>query len=413
MNNDSNTIKSIQENNENKKCDSFYKINIIKPIETESLQKTPYNNINKLFLTPTLKKRHTKSPMNNMKESILLSKKSKFYNFEPKENLKVNLLKTKTFKEKSKEKDKDKVKKKFKDKNISKLGQDLISFGNFSPKRKKSINYNLQINHNNPGKKDSLINMLRYANTLYEDDDHLKKDLLTKKIDMNNFSNTKRNSELFMSGRINHLFQKKKLIISFGLKEQNDNLNQNKENSNIMPAFKRKISSISKGRSSNEVKDKKTFSNYLQINQKFKTPNKEKEKDKDKEKRDQEKNHSHKNNDGNKINNNNSNRIYKANKDGDITSKGSKFYLLREKTYKIKNNCVKILEETNNDLVKTNQKNKSKKKENINNNKNPTHDFDITKRESSQKEKDNINKKKKKICFLCCFNPKESDSDEI
>ena len=412
MNNDSNTIKSIQENNENKKCDNFYKINIIKPIETESLQKTPYNNINKLFLTPTQKKRHTKSPMNNMKENILLSKKSKFYNFEPKENLKVNLLKTKTFKEKSKEKDKDKDKQKFKDKNISKLGKDLISFGNFSPKRKKSTNYNLQINLN-PGKNDSIINMLKYANTLYEDDDHLKKDLLTKKIDMNNFSNTKRNNELFMSGRKNPLFQKKKLIISFGLKEQNDNLNQNKENANIMPTFKRKISSISKGRSSNEVKDKNCFSNYLQINQKFKTPNKEKEKDKDKEKRDQEKKHSHKNNDGNKINNNNSNRIYKANKDGDITSKSNKFYLLREKTYKIKNNCVKISEETNNDLVKINQKNKSKKKESINSNKNPTNDFDITKRESSKKEKDNINKKKKKICFLCCFNPKESDSDEI
>ena len=412
MNNDSNTIKSIQENNENKKCDNFYKINIIKPIETESLQKTPYNNINKLFLTPTQKKRHTKSPMNNMKENILLSKKSKFYNFEPKENLKVNLLKTKTFKEKSKEKDKDKDKQKFKDKNISKLGKDLISFGNFSPKRKKSTNYNLQINLN-PGKNDSIINMLKYANTLYEDDDHLKKDLLTKKIDMNNFSNTKRNNELFMSGRKNPLFQKKKLIISFGLKEQNDNLNQNKENANIMSTFKRKISSISKGRSSNEVKDKNCFSNYLQINQKFKTPNKEKEKDKDKEKRDQEKKHSHKNNDGNKINNNNSNRIYKANKDGDITSKSSKFYLLREKTYKIKNNCVKISEETNNDLVKINQKNKSKKKESINSNKNPTNDFDITKRESSKKEKDNINKKKKKICFLCCFNPKESDSDEI
>ena len=409
MNNDSNTIKTIPENSEKKNCDSFYKINIIKPFEKESPIKTPHNNINKLFLSPTIRKRHTKSPLKNIKESIELCQKSKIYNFEPKENLKINILRPKTFKEKSKEKDKDKDKKKIKNKNFSKLGKDLISFGNYSPKRKRSINYNFQINHKNPGKNGSIINMLRYANTLYEEDEHLKKGLLTKKIDMNNFANTKRNNEIFMSGRINHLFQKKKLIISFGLKEQNDALNQNKENVNRISAYKRKISSISRDITSNELKDKNSFSNYLQIAQKLKTPKKEKEKDK--EKGDQTKKHSDKINDTNIIPNN-SNRIYKANKDIDIASKSNKYYLQRAKTYKTKNNCNKILEENNNDLIKINQKKKNKKKESINSNKNPTNDFEITKREIPKKEKEDINKKKK-ICFLCCFNPKESDSDEI
>ena len=116
MNNDSNTIKTIPENSEKKNCDSFYKINIIKPFEKESPIKTPHNNINKLFLSPTIRKRHTKSPLKNIKESIELCQKSKIYNFEPKENLKINILRPKTFKEKSKEKDKDKDKKKLKTK---------------------------------------------------------------------------------------------------------------------------------------------------------------------------------------------------------------------------------------------------------------------------------------------------------
>ena len=405
--NDSSTIKIVQENNEDKKCDSLYKINIIKPVETESPTKNPIKKINKLlFLTPTLKKRETKSPLNKIIDSSLISKKSKLSQYEP-EDSKINLLKTKTLKEKSKEKDKNKKK------NISKLGKNHVTFGGLSPKRRASVNYNFQINDISPKKNNSIIKLIRYANALYEKDDHLKKDTLTKKIDANNI---KRNSGIFMSGRINHLFGKKKLIISFVLKDQNDNSNQNKENVNKMHEIERKITSISRGKSSIELKDKINFSNYLKISPKLKTANKEK----DKGKGDLTEKHYRKINDTNIINKNNSNKIYKTNKVGDMTSKSNKFYISRAKTQKTKNNCEKILEERNNNLDKINQKNslmssknKTKKKESINNNKNPTNDFDITKRESPKKEKEDTNKKKKKFRFLCCLNPKDSDSDEI
>ena len=406
--NESNKIKIIKEkeNNENHNNNFFHKINIIKAKEINDGSKTPFNNnINKLFLTPTLKERHTKSPL---KEKIidgsLFSKKSKYNQLEIKENLIVSLLKTKTFKEKTKNKNK------IKRKNICKSGKDTITFGNPLLKRRASINYNFKIDPNNIRKNGSMANVLKYTNSLYEADDHLKKGILTKKIDMNNFSNTKRNNELFMSGRINNLFQKKKLIISFGLKDQNDNLIQNKGNFNRIQTFKGKISSISRVRTSNEFRERDTFSNYLQITQRLKTPNKEKG--------DQTNKNYHKIDDIITINNNNTNKIYKINKDGDITSKSNKFYLSRAKTYKTKNNCNKILEESNNDFVKIKQKNnlktsknKSKKKESINKNKNSNNIFDINKRENPKKEQEDSNKKKKKFCFTCCFNSKDSDSD--
>ena len=81
-----------------------------------------------------------------------------------------------------------------------------MTFGGLNPKRRASVNYNFQINDISSKKNNSIIKLIRYANALYEKDDHLKKDTLTKKIDANNI---KRNSGIFMSGRINHLFEKK------------------------------------------------------------------------------------------------------------------------------------------------------------------------------------------------------------
>jgi len=122
----------------------------------------------------------------------------------------------------------------------------------------------------------------------------------------------------------------------------------------------------------------------------------------------------------------NSIKNYKPNKDGDMTSKSSKFYL-RAKTIKTKNmNTNKIFEEKSekndkNDKNKSKNsqkanKNKSQKKESINSNRNQTDDFDIIKKESPKnkenKMENNTIKKKKKFWFFCCLNPKENDSDE-
>ena len=433
---------NLQDNNENQNNSNFYKINIIKTNENEVVPQTPVNNKqNRLLLSPTVKRRKSKNEdeINKMmldssfrEKKIPLSKSVKKENppDSPKSprspNFIQNLKKTKTLKEKNKNSVRYNNKK---DKNKDKDKEILYQYSNISPKRRISVNYNNNYFFNNSNKKtkkeSSYLNILKYTKKLYENDEHLNKQMLTKKIDINDLSKIKK-SDLFISNKMNNKhFQKKKLIISFGLNEnENPILFQESYNKNLK-SFKRKISSATRGKPSNELsknKEKSSFSNFLQFKQK--SQNRENE--------DETSKHFYGNNYYNFDNNlieENSNKNYKPNKDGDITSKSSKFYL-RAKTFKTKNlSTGKILEEKtekddkngkNKNKLKINQKAnkiKNQKKESIISNKNKINDFDILKKESPKnienKIENSTNKKKKKFWFFCCFGSKENESEEI
>ena len=431
---------NIQNNNENQNNNRFYKINIIKTSSKQVIPQSPINTNkqNRLLLSSTTKRRKSKNEdeLNKIvldssfrEKKIPLSKSVKKDNLPdfPKSprppNDVGNLQKTKTLKEKNNNSDRN-------NNDINKDKEIVYQYSNISPKRRISVNCNYNYNYfNNSNKKnkneDSYLNILKYTKKLYENDEHLKKNMLTKKIDINDFANIKKND--LLSNRMNNKnFKKKKLIISFGLNEndyENQILLQGNYNKNIK-SFKRKISSATKGRPSNDLsksKEKSSFSNFLKFKHKS-----------SRDKGDESSKNFYKNNFDNNLMEDNSIKNYKPNKDGELISKSSKFYL-RAKTFKTKNlNTGKILEEKteksekndkndkNKNKLRNSQKvnkNKSQKKESINSNKNQTDDFDIIKKESPKnkenKIENNTNKKKKKFWFFCCLNPKENDSDEM
>jgi len=198
---------NLQDNYENQNNNLFYKINIIKTSEKEVIPHTPVNNNkqNRLLLSPTIKRKKSKNE-DEIKKIILdtsfrekkpLSKSVKKDN--PPESPKSlrcqkfipNIQKTKTLKEKNKNSTKynNNDNNKDKDKDIS------YQYSNISPKRRISVNYNNNY-FNNSSKKNknesSYLNILKYTKKIYENDEHLKKNMLTKKIDINDLANIKK-----------------------------------------------------------------------------------------------------------------------------------------------------------------------------------------------------------------------------
>ena len=390
-----NAIKDSNNNrNETENKSKFYKINIIKTNEKEKLAESPKNNKknNKLFLTPIQVRRKSKIENDNEFKNFLLnsvcSKRGSLIIPMTKDQPQINLLKIKTIK------DKKAISPKYK--------KSTFGCESYNPKYKRSVNYNLDINNNNVNnKQNSILNILKLTSNIYNNDEHLKKDVVTKKIDINNIPNIKK-SDLFMSGNIDKIIKKKKLIITFGLNEQNEiNVNQNEFKSNKLNSFKRKISSGSKGKSSN---DKNSFSNYIKINKRNKSPSKERHDESNK----------NKNNDINLITENSTKN--KPIREEDMTSKSIKFSLGRAKTLKTKSNYdQKIIEEKRKFKSKIsvrNNKLKSNKKVNINSNKSQANDTINNSKKESLKNELNTKKEKKKICFFCCLSQKSNDSDE-
>ena len=433
MNNEikENNNNNLQVNNENQNNIPFYKINIIKSCEKVVVPQTPVNNTKKnLLLSPKRRKSRNEDELNKiLLDCSFRSKKIPILNPTKKDNppdspnLQNLAQKSKILNEKDKN---SPNRNNYSNKNKEILNQDV----SISSRSRISINFNNNINNSNSknnNNESSYLNILKYTKKIYENDEHLNKQMLTKKIDINDLSKLKKN-DLFTSGKMgNKNFQKKKLIISFGLNEnenENPHILQGNYNKNIK-SFKRKISSGTKGRPSNELsksKEKSSFSNFIKLKEKIVNRVKGNESSKNF--------YINNNNDNNLMEDNNSIKLYKLNKDVDLTSKSSKFYL-STKNIKAKNmNTGKILEEKsekndkNKNKVRNNpkiNKTKNQKKESISSNKNQTNDFDIIKKETTKNKENkiennlenNTNKKKKKICFFCCLNSKENDSDEI
>ncbi len=272
---------------------------------------------------------------------------------------------------------------------------------------KENISSIQKPNHQNNNKnkifENNLSNLLKFTNNLYNNDEHLNKGIITKKIDMNNFPNTRKNSMILSSGKCNNIFHKKKLIISFGLNDPNKDKNNAYEK-----LFLRKVSNSSNKRNNCH---KNSFSNYLTIKKK-KSPSKE---------RKMESNQTiHKiniygnmvNATSNKNNNKKKIKLFNSiiNNDGDKTSKSSKYNFSRAKTFKPKKIInEKILEESI-PITKTKTKNYSKlnfhKSKIIETNKN---DMLETKNTSPN----NKNIKTKKNNFFCCLNCRTNDDSDI
>lgn len=376
MNNDINesNIKMTIDKNENECKTPICRINIIKHDEKENDHENKninnnnnINNKNKLFYSPALfrKKSGYITGIKNILEQSYKTKRTN--NFEEDNS---NLQKIKTFKEKS-------------NNNMHREKEIYMKEASLeSHKKNSNKHYNANNNFENGVK-----NLLQFASNLYENDEHLNKGIITKKIDMNNFPNSKKNSLVISGGSI---FQKKKLIISFGLNDQSKDISL-LNNKNC--SFKRKVSNISNRKLSNE-QSKNSFSNFLKI-KKIKSTTKERKEI---------------------SNNNNHYKMIKysniPNNDGDFTSKSCKYDYLRARTFKPKRIIAeKIFEEI--EPVKYKKKNSkihNSKSKIIDTNKNETNDLIDSKKESPK----NKNKtKNKKFNFLCCFKCKFNDDSDV
>lgn len=286
--------------------------------------------------------------------------------------------------------------------------------GSISPKSIRKI----KIDDNDNNNEINIINLYKMTDKLYTNDEHFQKDSIIKnKIkDKNSSSNIiKRNK--FMSGRMNNMFQKKKLIITFGLNEGNINFDRKQsfiKNNDKNFLFNKGISNISKGFDSelSKSQEKNNFSSYLNLNQRFRSPPKE----------------INENSKG--INNSSSKHKHESNKnyalhycrtnnDKNNTRRNSQFF--REKTSKsIKHieSPKKIKEEEKEETYNKHKKVNNVKKVNTKKSNNikdynksqiPNDNVEIPKKEQKEPKK----QKKSKFCFLCCLTNKLNDSDEL
>lgn len=243
------------------------------------------------------------------------------------------------------------------------------------PMKRKAIFYD--------NKDYNILNLLHITNKLYENENHLNKGIISKKPEMANYSSNLK--DLIKTGRLYNANHRKNLVITFDLKDQNNNV---KNDNNVKKkSLMRKRSYSSKVKEVNGLnKEKVSFSNYVKIGPKYKNSVVQFQ--------------------TNNINNN----------EGDIQSKFIR-NKSRAKTTKNINN-VDILEDNNpTNNINTAGIIKSKtRKISINSLKNQTNDLDI--KNETPKNDNYINKFKKKrnkyCCLLCCLNTKLSESgDEL
>ena len=411
MNNEiSKNVNNKKGENENKA--SFYKINIIKTTENpkEKEFETPKNEKqknNRLLASPFVRRKKSDIDIKNILMSSFVSKRGEpSILVEKEQKIPKNMLKTKSLADND-------------------LSLRIKDMGNNNPVRKRSAKKKNDNNNEN----DSL-NLLKYTNNLFENDEHLNKDLIVKKININNNISKFNNNEIIVIGRNDKSFlnNKNKLIITLDLNEKvvsDNNLKLRNNSIKKKNLYKRQKSYNSKENNSNSLnksKEKQNFSKFLNENKKNKS------------KKDINNSGALKkiyNNNDYKIiiNNQNNNRksncsynslkIFKYNKDEDITSKNSKFFMSKAKPYQIKDNKDKNMVEDNKNYkekvlnkkisLETNN-NKINKIENINSNKNQEYN-NIKKEDQGNSKKVKVNNKK--CGFLCCLNFKRNDSEDL
>ena len=365
MNNEKNenNNKASIDKKENENKNILNKTNTIQPNENENIkdQKTENFASNKILSPIPLRR---KSKINNINIENIVNNRRKSINFgvKFKKGSIVNWTKTKDIKDK------------MKDKKLFLSG----SINPMSVQNKKGINININYDSN---KDRDILNLFKLTNGLYGKDIHFQKEIISKKIDMNEFFTRKTNSNI-----LNNKQQKKKIIISFG---ENDEKNSAKDSKGKTKVHKRVIGITPKSKDSKEnvrIKDKNSFSDFCKIKQKKE---------------------SKKENDTSKISN-----MDNSVKDEDINSKPT-----RAKTIKAKSGNLEIKNKMKKENASKELNAKSKTVYTIATNKNPNNDIKKTANDSNNKKESPTHKVKskyklkKKFCFFCCLNPYQNESD--
>ena len=375
MNNEINegTDNNKKETNKNEDKPHFFKINIIKPKEIEKTNEKQ-NTQNNMRLSLSSKRNKSKKKINDIKLILESSFRPKYSKRKSEQKSEGNNCNNNNENDSIFGRSENSI-------NLN----DELNNNNINPKNKININ---QINNseNNSNK-----NLYLFTNNLYQNDEHFKKCVISKK-NKNDFSKSKINNSLSNIANIKNISNSKK-----NFKESISLHNQScKSIKNFLEQNSIKIDSKFK------FKEKKyCFENKLKLKNPIKTKDEE----------------SFKNYTRTKVfnlNDNNKSNIQYF--DENNTVKSSNIYLYKNKIDKIKynNNEEKKLEINNKKSkpkknAKTNKKKVGEKKTvSVNNLKNKNNEIVENVKKENCKIQEDIDKKnkKKKFCLFCCFNIK-------
>ena len=220
-----------------------YKINIIKPQDKEEENMTPFNS-NLLSLNARTPKK-IKSKLQQKMENSYCIKTHKNMHGTYGEKILKEFHKSQTINKNHIIKKSSFLENKLIDvksfKNDEENKEDKPNENqNYKHEIKNNINYNININNSNANE---FLNIIKFTNNLYTGDNHLQKEMPTKKVNINNLSKFDKN--------FNKDSTKKKLFIQFGLENKK---RKSFKTSNEIP------------QDNVDNKDKKTnFTNYMNV----------------------------------------------------------------------------------------------------------------------------------------------------
>ena len=143
------------------------------------------------------------------------------------------------------------------EKDVNILKKPINRLGSLSAKHsfKHSINYNINVNNTN---QNDIINILNFANDIYQKDEHMEKDLVTKKVNINDLS---KSDKAYFSPSSN---SKKKLIIQFNSGDKIRKSNNEEDTKKVTNKMWKSSKIIPKN-----SKEKMNFSNFLNLKQNY------------------------------------------------------------------------------------------------------------------------------------------------
>jgi len=358
MNNEINGSKIMQsgETKDQENKSPYHKFNSMQSIENEKINELKNHEVHNRFLSPNSNSKKVKFFNNNIdsENTPKMAKFNKKFEEMKGRDRNINDKKTKTTRNKIKNN-----KNKF-------LLSDIMSHNIYKPK--KSVNTSFVLKNPN-----EVLNIVKLANHLYENDEHFQKEIFAKKVNLNNYYQ-KKNSNLFTSSLLTKKSKKKKIVISLGVNDDKNSLKgstvQNKD-------FKRKITGASKFYNSN---DKNSYTDYAKNKQK-------------------------------KVIKKGDESVKQKIKSNLFKEENNKVFL-KLKSVKLKNENIpeKLL---NKDKISKEEKNKNKQANSLNTNKKSADDNNITlfNRKESEIIQKSTNNKKKKFCLFCCLYPNQNGSD--